>query len=93
MLLERYGNEAERLGEIKVLEQIKAKVLPKNLTDKVSHVIALIISEKSWAKKLILLTALVYVICIFDVCPDVIPYLGYIDDLAVILYALSSYGE
>ncbi|MCW8195721.1 DUF1232 domain-containing protein [Proteobacteria bacterium 005FR1] len=45
------------------------------------------------SSKIIAVTALVYLVNPFDAIPDVTPFLGYVDDLAVIMGALKKLSK
>lgn len=48
--------------------------------------------ERTWKEKTVAIGALVYVITTVDVIPDVIPGLGFVDDVGAIMTAIASLG-
>lgn len=75
----------------------KLKKNKANVRGLFKHVIALKLymmdKNVKWYKKSAVVAALVYFISPLDVMPDVIPFVGYLDDLGVIAWTIKFLGK
>lgn len=78
------------MSELDILGMIP-KYLPDKLKTLVGAAVDIIQSDKHHAKKALLLAALFYVAYTFDVCPDWIPYIGYLDDISILAAILDNW--
>ena len=83
-----YKDKSKRMTLKEIVDGIRISALPERLTRLVVSAIHILSSNKEIKNKVILMAALLYVAVTFDACPDIIPYIGFLDDISVLAAAI-----